>query len=638
MTQGTIVPPHQSELTRVTSGHHAITRLEVRGGFLDGATIEFAAGLNCFIGGRGAGKTTALEFLRYGLGLMPDAKTERHRTIDGLVRSNLERGELVVAIVTRAGLRYTARRRYGIPIQVVNEMGSEVPTVLDRDQIFSADIFSQNEIEDIALDPSAQLAILDRFDDANIAAIDQELSQLRASIRQSAEELRRLDTEIDELRIQTTEAEVLREKLRALSSETGPEADRLIAAHDAQASRVREAQLPVSALAALDRLDVDIRESEKRFVASINSLAAAQGSEPNADLILEIRAEIMSATGAVHVALDSVIAAVRAGDEAIRRGAERLAARHSAQDADYRALLEASNEEATRSEERRTLQASLARAEAAAVDLAARTEQRSRTLALRRFALTHASELRDKRFTIRQAVASRLTESFELLRVTVEQDADGSGYCETIAQMLRGLNVKQGPTAQRLTEVFVPVELARILAERDIDEVITRCHFDIDRARKVVDALVAAGGAYAIEEVELADCPRIELKDGDRYKEASKLSTGQRCTTILPLLLLQSERPLLVDQPEDNLDNAFVYETVVKALRSIQGSRQIIFVTHNPNIPVLGEADRVFVFASDGQRSSIRRAGTVDECKAEIEDILEGGAEAFLERKTRYGH
>src|SRR5688572_32414058 len=47
----------------------------------------------------------------------------------------------------------------------------------------------------------------------------------------------------------------------------------------------------------------------------------------------------------------------------------------------------------------------------------------------------------------------------------------------------------------------------------------------------------------------------------------SQLSTGQRCTTILPILLTQSERPLLIDQPEDNLDNAFVYDTIVKALQ-----------------------------------------------------------------------
>jgi ABC-type sulfate/molybdate transport systems ATPase subunit len=165
-----------------------------------------------------------------------------------------------------------------------------------------------------------------------------------------------------------------------------------------------------------------------------------------------------------------------------------------------------------------------------------------------------------------------------------------------------------------------------------------RASFDEERARKVVDTLRSSRASYVIETVDLEDRPCIELLDGDKYKESSKLSTGQRCTTILPILLVQSERPLLIDQPEDNLDNAFVYDTIVRALRAVKGSRQVIFVTHNPNIPVLGHAERIFVFVSDGQRSTLHKVGNVDECKDQIEKILEGGREAFLERKARYGH
>ena len=61
-------------------------------------------------------------------------------------------------------------------------------------------------------------------------------------------------------------------------------------------------------------------------------------------------------------------------------------------------------------------------------------------------------------------------------------------------------------------------------------------------------------------------------------------------------------------------------------------------MTHNPNIPVLGEAERIFVLESNGRKGSIRRAGTVDECKDDIETILEGGSEAFQKRKARYGY
>src|SRR5215471_7530648 len=76
--------------------HHVVISLDVTGGFLAGAHLEFADGLNCLIGGRGAGKTTALEFLRFGLGLMPDPKanSQRYRAIESLVKANLGNGRL----------------------------------------------------------------------------------------------------------------------------------------------------------------------------------------------------------------------------------------------------------------------------------------------------------------------------------------------------------------------------------------------------------------------------------------------------------------------------------------------------------------------------------------------------------------
>jgi ABC-type protease/lipase transport system fused ATPase/permease subunit len=94
---------------------------------------------------------------------------------------------------------------------------------------------------------------------------------------------------------------------------------------------------------------------------------------------------------------------------------------------------------------------------------------------------------------------------------------------------------------------------------------------------------------------------------------------------------------LIIDQPEDNLDNHFIYETVVNSIRRMKPRRQMIFITHNANIPVLGEADLVIVLDSDGKVGFIRKAGDVDSCRDEIVDLLEGGREAFELRRKRYG-
>src|SRR5580692_5049869 len=181
------------------SAHHTVVSLRVSGGFLAGAQLEFADGLNCLIGGRGAGKTTALEFLRYGLGLMPDAKTnlQRFRAIDGLVKANLGNGRLSIEVRTKTDMKYTAGRSAHDAVQVLNEMGTAVPISLDRDQIFGADVFSQNEIEEIASSPAAQLQLLDRFEENETLSIDRELEMLQRQLDQSSTDLRRIDQEVD---------------------------------------------------------------------------------------------------------------------------------------------------------------------------------------------------------------------------------------------------------------------------------------------------------------------------------------------------------------------------------------------------------------------------------------------------------
>src|ERR1700682_1332724 len=182
------------------STHHVLVRLDVTGGFLAGAHLEFADGLNCLIGGRGAGKTTALEFLRFGLGLMPDLKanSQRYRAIDGLVKANLGNGRLRIEIRTKTDMRYTAGRSTHETVQVLNEVGTAVPISLDRDQIFGADVFSQNEIEEIASSPAAQLELLDRFQEDETITIERELEQLQRQLDQSSTDLRHIDQEVDD--------------------------------------------------------------------------------------------------------------------------------------------------------------------------------------------------------------------------------------------------------------------------------------------------------------------------------------------------------------------------------------------------------------------------------------------------------
>ncbi len=627
--------------TQNQSAHHVVLSLNVTGGFLSGAQLDFADGLNCLIGGRGAGKTTALEFLRFGLGLMPDprANAQRHRAIDALVKANLGNGRLRIELRTKTDMRYTAGRSAHETVEVLNEVGTAVPISLDRDQIFGADVFSQNEIEEIASSPAAQLELLDRFQEHETVAIDRELEQLHRQLDQSSADLRHIDQEVDDARVRASELPVLQERLKGLAEVAGPDAERINVAHAAKSQRTREEKVPELIITALQKLVRDVGSSQSAFQVGVEAHLDVQLRQGvNRELFQALYADIESFTRHLATAVRSLENEARTVEERIRNHAAALAERHAIQEAEYRTTIAASEEQGERAAERLALQTALASAQSATNEQLAKEQQRQGMIKVRTELLKRASELRDQRFALRKRIAERLSNQFPSIRVTVAQAADLHEYQELVTEALKGSGVKQGAAAERLCPVFLPSELAEVVARNDLNAFMQRSGLDEDRCKKILSALRSGGAHYTIETVALDDRPCIELLDGDTFKDSTHLSTGQRCTTILPILLTQSERPLLIDQPEDNLDNAFVYETIVRALQTIKGSRQVIFVTHNPNIPVLGEAERVFVFSSDGQHSTLRQVGTVDECKEQIEKILEGGREAFLLRKTRYGH
>ncbi len=150
----------------------------------------------------------------------------------------------------------------------------------------------------------------------------------------------------------------------------------------------------------------------------------------------------------------------------------------------------------------------------------------------------------------------------------------------------------------------------------------------------------------AIEEVDLPATTKIELNTAPEgasasWRTLSELSTGQKATAILLLLLLEADAPLIIDQPEDDLDNRFISDGVVPIMRREKRRRQFVFSTHNANIPVLGDAELIvgMTATADGAVIETEHMGSLDAgpvCEL-VEEILEGGRTAFETRRSKYG-
>lgn len=151
-----------------------------------------------------------------------------------------------------------------------------------------------------------------------------------------------------------------------------------------------------------------------------------------------------------------------------------------------------------------------------------------------------------------------------------------------------------------------------------------------------------------VEELDLPATTTIELNTAPENEDAvwqklEDLSTGQKATAVLLLLLLDSDAPLVVDQPEDDLDNRFITESIVPKMREEKRRRQFVFATHNANIPVLGDAELIVGLsartgAQDGALAA-KHMGAIDSrgVRELVEEVLEGGRRAFELRRLKYG-
>jgi len=117
-----------------------------------------------------------------------------------------------------------------------------------------------------------------------------------------------------------------------------------------------------------------------------------------------------------------------------------------------------------------------------------------------------------------------------------------------------------------------------------------------------------------------------------------KLSIGQKGTVLLKLVLAEGDYPLIVDQPEENLDNKFIYGELVGAFREAKSQRQVIIATNNANLVVNSDAEQVIIASFDNNQISYKSGALEDpEIRNEITTILEGGEEAFRKRERKYG-
>ncbi len=217
---------------------------------------------------------------------------------------------------------------------------------------------------------------------------------------------------------------------------------------------------------------------------------------------------------------------------------------------------------------------------------------------------------------------------------------DTSLFIDAVDIRLQGSGMQYREAQVSLAcESFTPAEFVAIIRGASIDQ-LTKIGITENNASRMKGSLTEEV-LYQIERVDVPPLPSIRIRrEGQtEHTDLSSLSVGEKCSAILSIALLSKGKPLVIDQPEDDLNHAFIINSIVEGIRTAKPSRQIIAATHNPNIPVLGDAEMVFRVARQAGDDicQVRISGGLDlpQVMAEVQS-LEGGADAFERRRQRY--
>lgn len=622
-----------------------IERVAFTGGYLDGLDIEFSEHLNAVIGGRGTGKSTLLESIRYGLEIQPLGKSAKKQH-DDIIRENLgkEKGRIEITIRSSKmnGKRFTIARRYGENAIVKDEYGN-ISTFTPKDLLPRIEIYGQNEIYEIAQDTVGQLNLLKRFldvDNSDLEAkrieIIKALQENRRKINSAQAKLAEIEDEVSRLPKLLEQAKQfksigLEEKLKLvplLEKEKqliGRAVSDMQQLHDA-CSNLKE-QLPDT----LFLSDKAIDGLPHQYIFNSTRKQMDELKTRLEELITQIEEHIKNTGESVAKSRKELLTLIKDEEEKLAKAFSEIPSYEGKTGreigTEYQKLL--------REIERIRPQQSLLKNRKAVVN-----ELKKK----RKDLLAELSEVRSQRSAQLHRALKRLNRRLKgKLRLSVLSEANRQPLLDFLSRCnLEGVGQKRLAWVYK-AEDSSPVKLAETI--RQGVEELRNTEWGITPS--VADALVKLKEAelMEMEEIELPDTITIELnvahEGAVKYRPLGKLSTGQQCTAILHMLLLENKDPLIMDQPEDNLDNAFIADRIVTELRSAKIARQFLFATHNANIPVFGDAEWIGVFQAEENHATIpdNAQGAIDlpEIQQKASEILEGGKIAFIQRKEKYG-
>jgi len=613
-----------------------IETIEISGAkFLKDVKINFNSNLNCLIGGRGVGKSAIIESIRYCLDLPSYAeKSFREEFVKSVVGSG---GKITLRLLKRYGdkkISYTVSRVIGQ--QPIVEEKNIPPNELFEENI--PILLGQKELYVLSNNQDFQRKLVDQLIGDEIKKKKIEFSKKLNLLKENGDKLLNLQDKLiqkenDEQRLKTLNEHIktfeelgVAQKMKELAQLT------------------RDNNILKTAISNFKSVRKDLIKQYQGYIQEINNIQNSlfSGESPERELLLNAGKilneykkylesqlkDFSNSSSEVEKKLDNILTDWNNRFEINRKKSEEIKKELSAKGLSpdkYEILIQ----EKTRLEP--------------LVKEYAKIEKQKQQLELEREALKKdVQKERHYLFEFRKERIEKINKQLSgRVKLEISYQSDKKEFKDKLVSLLYGSKVSEDAVSRIIDNEKITidgVELSKII-EAGVEQLKTNFQLTDAMAKRITDWFKDRNKLYQLETLFPEDLITIKLKVGEEYKPFEKLSDGQKATALLILLFSQEKRILIIDQPEEDLDNRFIYDDIVVMLREMKNKRQLIFATHNANIPVLGDAEQIFVLDVETDQCKIRNFGSIDKISIteDIKKIMEGGEEAFKKRIQKYG-
>ena len=629
-----------------THTHGKIVGFTATHGIYAGERFRFSPNLNVLLGGRGAGKSATIDLLRFAFEAEPHADDDHYAEFANRIMGFLQSvGEVLVVVESAGGDTYVIMRSGAFSKSSARDIltftdsarvyqfarDQLIPRDLRAQEILGVEFYGQGEAARLANRVSEQLRLIDENLDLSVPM--DSIADAERRLERDEYQVTELQQCVEELRAKAAARLQLEERRENLAEFLADPIFLERKRWDRERSWVQGRQdfvqavledLPESMPSPTD-VSIEIEESSVKDVLEKVRIASDRLLENGRADLYRLREAIKG----VAIELETYRAEWNeAFEDADRQYRARLAELGTA-NLDQ-AAVEQREVERELEEIATTIEPEIGRIETEISELESR---RSKLI----------EKLRDARSAIGRLRADFVGELNSRLGGSVKvslSDSDTSQYFDAVDGPLQGSGMHHREVQiSRVCDSFSPEQFVDIVRNGSIDQ-LTSTGVTRHSARLMKNNL-AEEDLFKIERVYVPPLPSIRIqREGETsYTDLSSLSVGEKCSAILSIALLSKGKPLVIDQPEDDLDHAFIINSIVEGIRKAKASRQIIVATHNPNIPVLGDAEMVFRVARRAGKDicQIQNSGGLElpQVTKEVQS-LEGGVEAFERRRQRY--